>query len=67
MMTKKTDDKKTKVINVKLDDEMKSKFETLAYLKDMTLQDLCKDLIAESIKKNKKAIDEAEKIRAKFK
>ena len=54
---------KDKVINIKLDEETKSKFETLAYIKRKTLQDLCKDLINESIKANAKKIAEAEKLR----
>ena len=58
---------KSKVINVKLDAETKSKFETLAYLQDVSLQDLCLQLIQDSIKANADIISDAEKLRAKFK
>lgn len=58
---------KAKVINVKLDAETKSKFETLAYLQDVSLQDLCLQLIQESIIANADVIADAEQLRAKFK
>ena len=58
---------KAKVINVKLDAETKSKFDTLAYLNDVTLQELCLKLIKESIINNADAIANAEQIRANFK
>ena len=58
---------KAKVINVKLDAETKSKFDTLAYLNDVTLQELCLKLIKESIIANADAIADAEQIRANFK
>ena len=51
---------KSKVINVKLDAETKSKFETLAFIKRTTLQDLCIDLINESIKANADIIADVE-------
>lgn len=58
---------KTKVINVKVDDETKSKLETLAYLKGMKLQSLCEQLIQDAIIDNADVIADAEQIRAKFK
>lgn len=58
---------KSKVINVKLDAETKSKFETLAYLQDMSLQDLTLQLIKDSIDANAGVIADAEQLRAKFK
>ena len=58
---------KSKVINVKLDAETKSKFETLAYLQDMSLQDLTLQLIKDSIDANGGVIADAEQLRAKFK
>lgn len=58
---------KVKVINVKLDAETKSKFETLAYLQGVKLQDLCLQLINTAINDNADAIADAEKLRAKFK
>ena len=54
---------KEKVINVKLDAETKSKFETLAFLRRLTLQDLCKELIKETIEANSDKIAEAENLR----
>ena len=54
---------KSKVINVKLDAETKSKFETLAFIKRTTLQDLCIDLINESIKANADIIADVESTR----
>lgn len=58
---------KKKVINVKVDDETKSKLETLAYLQGISLQNLCEQLIQDAIIDNADAIADAEQIRAKFK
>ena len=58
---------KVKVINVKLDAETKSKFETLAYLQGASLQDLTLQLIKEAINKNSDVIGEVEKVRSNFK
>ena len=58
---------KPKVINVKVDEETKSKLETLAYLQGLTLQNLCEQLIQDAIIDNADAIADAEQIRAKFK
>ena len=58
---------KNKVINVKVDDETKSKLETLAYLQGISLQNLCEQLIKDAIIDNADAIADAEQIRAKFK
>lgn len=63
MTNKKTD---KKVINVKLDVEYKSKLETLAYLKGLSLQDLSKEIILKEIDANADAIAETEKIRNKY-
>lgn len=63
--TKKADEKK--VINIKLDADTKSKLETLAYLQDMKLQELCIGLITDVINENAEAIAEVEKTKAKFK
>ena len=57
----------TKTINVKLDIETKSKFETLAYLQGASLQDLTLQLIKEAINKNSDVIGEVEKVRINFK
>lgn len=54
---------KEKVINIKLDAESKSKIETLAFLRRLTLQDLCKELIKETIEANADKIAEAENLR----
>lgn len=59
--------KKDKVINVKVDEETKSKIETLAYLKGVSLQDLCFQIIQDSIIANADVIADAEQLRAKFK
>ena len=58
---------KKKVINVKVDDETKSKLETLAYLQGISLQNLCEQLIQDAIIDNADAIADAEQLRAKFK
>lgn len=52
-----------KVINVKLDAETKSKFETLAFIKNCKLQDLCTELIKAAIKENADKIDAVEKLK----
>ena len=57
----------TKTINVKLDIETKSKFETLAYLQGASLQDLTLQLIKEAINKNSDVIGQVEKVRSNFK
>lgn len=57
----------TKTINVKVDLDTKSKLDTLAYLQDVTLQDLCINAIDEYVDKNADAIAEAEALRNKFK
>lgn len=56
-----------KVINLKLNPDVKSKLDTLAYLQDVKLQDLCIGLINDAINDNADAIAEVEKARAKFK
>lgn len=58
---------KPKTINLKIDAETKSKFETLAYLQDASLQDLILQLINNTINENAEIIADAEKLRAKFK
>ena len=60
-------DNPKKVINVKIDADTKSKLDTLAYLQDVKLQDLCIGLINDAISNNADAIAEVEKARAKFK
>lgn len=65
IMTNKDNPKK--VINVKIDADTKSKLDTLAYLQDVKLQDLCIGLINDAISNNADAIAEVEKARAKFK
>lgn len=57
----------TKTINVKVDLDTKSKIDTLAYLQDVSLQDLCIIAINEYINKNADAIAEAEALKNKFK
>lgn len=54
---------KSKVINIKLDAETKSKIETLAFIRRCKLQDLCKELIDNCIKENADKIATAEKLR----
>lgn len=54
---------KNSVVNIKLDAETKSKLETLAYIRRMTLQELCKNAIDNLLKENSKRIAEAEKLR----
>lgn len=56
-----------KTINVKVDVETKSKIDTLAYLQDTNLQELCITAIKEYVDKNADAIAEAEALRNKFK
>ena len=57
----------TKTINVKVDLDTKSKIDTLAYLQDVSLQDLCIIAINEYINKNADAIAEAEALKKKKK
>lgn len=52
---------KIKPINIKLDDETKEQFKTLAFIKDMNLQELGVYLIKQAIQENK---DRIEKIQA---
>lgn len=52
---------KIKPINIKLDDETKEQFKTLAFIKDMNLQELGVYLIKQAIQENK---DQIEKIQA---
>ena len=61
-MDKKSNGSKS-VVNVKIDNETKSKLETLAYIKRSSIQDLCKSLIEDAIKENAKKIEQAEKLR----
>ena len=56
-----------KPINIKLDVETKNKFETLAYLQGMSLQDLGVKIIKDAINVNADAIAKAEELRASFK
>ena len=63
---KKTDEKKP-VINVKLDAETKKKYETLAYLKGVKLQELTLQLIQDAISENEDLIAEVQKIKSKMK
>lgn len=55
--------KKTKPINIKLDDETKEQFKTLAFIKDMNLQELGVHLIKEAIQENKEQIDKIQSIK----
>ena len=55
--------KKTKPINIKLDDETKEQFKTLAFIKDMNLQELGVHLIKEAIQDNKEQIDKIQSIK----
>lgn len=52
-----------KPINIKLDSETKEQFKTLAYIKDMNLQELGVHLIKQAIQENKKQIDEIQAIK----
>ena len=52
---------KIKPINIKLDSETKEQFKTLAFIKDMNLQELGVYLIKQAIQENK---DQIEKIQA---
>lgn len=54
---------KNNVVNIKLDAETKSKLETLAFIRRLTLQDLCKNAINELLEANAKKIADAEKLR----
>lgn len=57
--------KDTKPINIKLDSETKEQFKTLAFIKDMKLQELGVYLIKQAIEENKKQIDEIQAIKTK--
>ena len=57
---------KEKTINLKLDSETKSKFETLAFIKRSKLQDLCEELVKDAIKENADIIAEVESKRDKL-
>ena len=63
-MAKKKDEK---IINLKLDPKTKSKLDTLAYITDKSLQELCTVAISDYIDANAEAIAEVEKTKAKFK
>lgn len=52
-----------KPINIKLDDETKEQFKTLAFIKDMTLNELGVQLIKEAIQENKDQIDKIQSIK----
>ena len=54
---------KTKPINIKLDSETKEQFKTLAFIKDMKLQELGVQLIKEAIANNKEQIDKIQSIK----
>ena len=54
---------KQSVVNVKISNDVKSKLETLAYIKRSSIQDLCKALIEDAIKDNADKIEQAEKLR----
>ena len=54
---------KTKPINIKLDSETKQQFKTLAFIKDMTLNELGVHLIKEAIQENKEQIDKIQSIK----
>lgn len=52
-----------KPINIKLDNETKEQFKTLAFIKDMTLNELWVHLIKEAIADNKEQIDKIQTIK----
>lgn len=52
-----------KPINIKLDNETKEQFKTLAFIKDMTLNELGVHLIKEAIADNKEQIDKIQAIK----
>ena len=58
MSEKKSD--KLQVINVKMDNETKSKIETLAFIKRLSLQDLCLKIFKDAIVEHAEVIDEVE-------
>ena len=55
--------KDTKPINIKLDSETKEQFKTLAFIKDMRLQELGVHLIKQAIQENKDQIDKIQSIK----
>lgn len=56
-------EKNISVINVKLDAETKGKYETLAFLKGVKLQELTLELINDAISENADAIEQAIKLK----
>lgn len=55
--------KNGKNVNIKLDNETKSKLETLAYIKRCTIQDICIKSIQKTIEANADKIADVEKMR----
>ena len=55
--------KDSKPINIKLDKETKQQFKTLAFIKDMKLQELGVHLIKQAIAENKEQIDKIQSIK----
>lgn len=55
--------KDIKPINIKLDEETKEQFKTLAFIKDMKLQELGVHLIKQAIEENKEQIDKIQAIK----
>lgn len=53
----------SKPINIKLDNETKEQFKTLAFIKDMKLQELGVHLIKQAIAENKEQIDKIQSIK----
>ena len=52
-----------KTVNIKLDNETKSKLETLAYLKRCSIQDLCVAIIKKELDANNDKIAQIENMR----
>ena len=63
---KNNDADKLKTVNLKFDVETKSKLETLAYLSNMKLQELCEYIIKECLDANAEKIAKSEKDRNEF-
>lgn len=63
---KNNDADKLKTVNLKFDAETKSKLETLAYLSNMKLQELCEYIIKECLDANAEKIAKSEKDRNEF-
>ena len=55
--------KDIKPINIKLDEETKEQCKTLAFIKDMKLQELGVHLIKQAIEENKEQIDKIQAIK----